>query len=318
MKTICSRWKGLCLILFCLLLMPLKTEANSILTAQNISTSTAVSGVLTSSEKFYYFKVSVPSDGYLQILNFTSGMKRFGFGVYNSSKRMVGYKTLYTANGVAGKGSYQVRVSKGTYYIRIIGNTGNAANGYYTGRYSFSTRFVGDSSVDSNTGTSTSGITVKAISVQTYTGKRLRPSVTVKDGNKVMVEGTDYTLTYKNNRYPGRASVTIKGIGNYQGKKTVYFFIRPAKVKVTSLKNTAGRIVTLQYKKYKKITGYQIYYSTSRNSGYRLLDTRAKTKCVVRFKSLRTYYFKVRAYKELDNVTLYGKFCSPKGVRVYR
>lgn len=308
------RNKCLWLILICMMMLPLKSEANSMVTAQTISTSTAVSGVLTSSEKFYYYKVSIPSAGYLQILNFTSGMSRFGFSVYNSSKQMIAYKTLYSTNDVDAKGSYQVRVSKGTYYVRVIGNTANASSGYYTGRYSFTTRFLSDSTPDTTTGE----ITVSAISTQTYTGKRLKPSVTVKDGSKVLTKGVDYTLTYKNNRYPGRASVTIKGIGNYTGKKTVTFFIRPARVKVTSLKNYAGKIVKIQYKQYKKITGYQIYYSTSKNSGYRLLDTRAKNSCTVRFDSYRTYYFKVRAYKELGNVTLYGNFCSPKGVRVYR
>lgn len=317
MKRLSNRLKCFCLILFCLILTPLKTEANSILTAQKISTSTAVSGILTASEPFYYYKVSVPSSGKLQILDFTSSMKRFGFCVYNSSKRMVGYRTLYTTNNTAGKGSYQVQVSKGTYYLRIIGNTGNAVKGYYTGRYSFQTSFI-SSDTDSNGNTASSGITVKAISVQTYTGKKLRPSVTVKDGNKVMVEGTDYTLTYKNNKYPGRASVTIQGIGKYQGKKTVTFFIRPAKVKVTSIKNTAGGVVTLNYKKYKKISGYQIYYSTSKNKGYKLLSTRTKNSCQVSCRYKKTYYFKVRAYKKLDDVTLYGRFSSPKGVRVYQ
>ncbi len=45
-----------------------------------------------------------------------------------------------------------------------------------------------------------------------------RPSVTVRVNNVKLSEGTDYTLTYANNKKLGQAKVTVKGKGNYTGK----------------------------------------------------------------------------------------------------
>ena len=60
---------------------------------------------------------------------------------------------------------------------------------------------------------------------QTYTGYDIRPSVSVWLNGGYLYEGRDYTLSYSNNRNIGTASVTINGIGNYYGSRTVYFRI---------------------------------------------------------------------------------------------
>ena len=55
-----------------------------------------------------------------------------------------------------------------------------------------------------------------------YTGKEIKPTVTVKNGDKTLTAGTDYTVVYSNNVNAGTATVTITGAGNYKGtvKKT--------------------------------------------------------------------------------------------------
>lgn len=58
-----------------------------------------------------------------------------------------------------------------------------------------------------------------------YTGAALEPPVTVKDGEKALVEGTDYAVTYENNTAAGTATVTITGKGNYAGERTIDFTI---------------------------------------------------------------------------------------------
>ena len=55
-------------------------------------------------------------------------------------------------------------------------------------------------------------ITVEDIASQKYNGKLIEPKVTVKDGSYTLVEGTDYQLSYKNNRSAGTATVTISGL----------------------------------------------------------------------------------------------------------
>jgi len=57
-------------------------------------------------------------------------------------------------------------------------------------------------------------------------GKEKRPTVTVMSGDKKLVEGTDYTVDYKDNKNIGTATVTITGKGNYTGTITQTFTIK--------------------------------------------------------------------------------------------
>ena len=69
-------------------------------------------------------------------------------------------------------------------------------------------------------------VTFAEISEQDYTGEAVIPTITVTDGNRVLKEGVDYTVTYKNNVEEGTATVTIQGIGNYHGTASTSFQIR--------------------------------------------------------------------------------------------
>ena len=50
-----------------------------------------------------------------------------------------------------------------------------------------------------------------------YTGVAITPQVTVRDGERLLVEGLDYAVSYENNVVPGEASVLIGGLGDYAG-----------------------------------------------------------------------------------------------------
>ena len=64
----------------------------------------------------------------------------------------------------------------------------------------------------------------------TYTGGTLTPQVTVKDGSKVLKEGTDYTKAYGNNVNAGKGKVTVTGKGDYKDTATKEFTISPKAV----------------------------------------------------------------------------------------
>ena len=59
-----------------------------------------------------------------------------------------------------------------------------------------------------------------------YSGTAITPAAVVKDGDQILKEGTDYTVTYADNVYAGTASVIIAGKGIYSGTKTVTFRIK--------------------------------------------------------------------------------------------
>lgn len=60
-----------------------------------------------------------------------------------------------------------------------------------------------------------------------YTGSYIKPSVRVYDENRLLTLNKDYTLTYKNAKYAGTASLTITGKGNYYSSKTYFYAIQP-------------------------------------------------------------------------------------------
>ena len=62
----------------------------------------------------------------------------------------------------------------------------------------------------------------------TYTGSEIKPLVNVTYNGKVLVQGTDYTLSYTDNTNAGTAAVTITGAGNFTGSISENFTIAPA------------------------------------------------------------------------------------------
>ncbi len=69
------------------------------------------------------------------------------------------------------------------------------------------------------------GAKVDAIPAQVYKNKALTPSVKVICNGKTLVNGTDYTASYSNNKNIGTATVTLTGKGNYKGTITANFSI---------------------------------------------------------------------------------------------
>ena len=68
--------------------------------------------------------------------------------------------------------------------------------------------------------------TIGSIAAQTYTGKKITPSVTVKYNGITLTNGTDYTVSYSNHINPGTATVTITGKGYYTGSRVINFTIK--------------------------------------------------------------------------------------------
>ncbi len=74
---------------------------------------------------------------------------------------------------------------------------------------------------------SSSDITIDPIGAVIFNGSNQYPDVIVKDGNTILTNGIDYTVSYMNNINAGTAMVTITGMGNYTGSKNATFTINP-------------------------------------------------------------------------------------------
>lgn len=140
----------------------------------------------------------------------------------------------------------------------------------------------------------------------TYTGKALKPAVSV-------ASGVDYTVAYKNNTAVGKASAVVTGTGNYTGTITKNFIVKPAKESITSLKAGTKQITVA----YKAQTGAK-YRVICKASGLKAIgtNTTATKKTVKKLKSGKTYQVKVRAYKAVDGKTYYGTYSAVKKVKV--
>lgn len=68
---------------------------------------------------------------------------------------------------------------------------------------------------------------IAPIPAQKYTGEEVKPKLSVKLGEKELIEDTDFYVTYDNNIERGRASATIHPmpLTSYTGEKTAYFDI---------------------------------------------------------------------------------------------
>lgn len=62
------------------------------------------------------------------------------------------------------------------------------------------------------------GLWMKNIDDQVYTGKNICPEIEIYDNGTLLTVKKDYTVSYKNNKNAGTASVMITGKGNYSGK----------------------------------------------------------------------------------------------------
>ena len=102
----------------------------------------------------------------------------------------------------------------------------------------------------------------------TYTGKKITPTVKVKDGNTVLKKNKDYHISYVNNKKYGEASIVITGMGDYVGEKILYFGIVSEKVtniKVSSPKKLQAKIT---WEKSKGADGYLIERYNTKKEEY--------------------------------------------------
>lgn len=140
---------------------------------------------------------------------------------------------------------------------------------------------------------------------------------------KVAADVTSYTIgkrtTGKEYSYKIRAYKWINGkveFGAYSNVKKVKAV--PGTVNLQSVKRSSKTKVTLRWKKVSGASGYKIYYSKKKGSGYKILKTITKgstTSVKVDVKKGKKYYYKIRAYKNVNKKPVYGKYSSVKSCK---
>ena len=83
---------------------------------------------------------------------------------------------------------------------------------------------------------------IEPIADRSYTGSAQTPEVKVTLDGKTLRKDLDYTVFYKDNVKPGKAEVTVTGIGNYSGTITGSFQIKGKLVNKISLNRTSATV----------------------------------------------------------------------------
>ena len=157
--------------------------------------------------------------------------------------------------------------------------------------------------------------TITAIKNQAQNGKALKPAVEVKLNGKVLKNGTDYTVTYKNNKKPGKATVTVKFKGNYTGSKTGSFIIVPSKANITSL--TASKdSITVKYSSVSGAKTYQIAYRIKGTNKWNYVTNKTTSKKISKLTTGKEYEVMIRAGIKSGSKTLYGAWSNKKYVSI--
>lgn len=226
----------------------------------------------------------------------------------------------YTYTGSAIKPTFSTITYGGLNFVKGTDFTISYKNNTNVGTATITVKGIGSYCTGSTSATfkiaakSISSAKVSSISNKTYTGSAIKPTPTVKVGGKTLKKGTDYTLSYKNNKSTGVATITITGKGNYKGTKTVKFYIVPKKIAVRGLTSPKTKTIKLTWTKNSTVTGYQIQYSTSSkftNATTVWVKSYKKTSATItKLKAKKKYYVRIRGYKTVSGTKKYGAWAT--------
>ncbi len=159
--------------------------------------------------------------------------------------------------------------------------------------------------------------TISGISNKSYTGKNITQSITVKYNGKTLKNGTDYTVSYSNNKSIGTATVKIAGKGSYTGTITKTFKINPAKQAIQKL-TAKSKAFFVDWAQKGSATGYEIQYATNSKftSAKKVTITNNKTDktTISKLSGNKKYYVRVRSYTTVKGTKYYGAWSASKSV----
>ena len=161
---------------------------------------------------------------------------------------------------------------------------------------------------------------ITGIVSKVYTGSALTQLPGVKLGGKTLKLDTDYYLAYKNNINTGRATIAIKGKGNYSGVAVRYFSINPKPSWIASLSSPKTKQITVKWGKRTQISGYQLEISTKKDFSSskmqkNVYDPAKLSMTVTVAKAGTTYYVRIRSFKKTSDKTYFSTWSAVKTIK---
>ena len=151
-----------------------------------------------------------------------------------------------------------------------------------------------------------------------YTGSERKVKITVTNGDKVLTEGMDYETVWQNAVLPGKATVSIVGVGSYKGTVTYQYIIVPAKAGISKLqtkKSGSRSIIRIAVKPQKSVSGYQYAWRQAGKKKWSSTAYQGKVRVIKKLKPGKRYQVRIRAYKTIDGKKWYGSWSKIKSIR---
>ncbi len=120
-------------------------------------------------------------------------------------------------------------------------------------------------------------------------------------------------------QYAVTAYATANGKTYESTLQTITTATRPKKAAIRKITANSKKKVTLTWKKIDGATGYQIYRSTEKNGTYTRVKTLSENTLKYTDKNLKsgkTYYYKIRAYRTVEDTRFYGAFSTARAITV--
>ena len=143
-----------------------------------------------------------------------------------------------------------------------------------------------------------------------YYNSAVHPVMYVSFNGQLLLQDVDYKVTYSKNNAPGRATVKITGIGNFNASVSKTFIISPQKVNSVSIAKNSATTATVSWGKVDKVSGYEILkYDANKNSFvhavYASADSTSYKFTKLQNSALHSYV--VKAYKTIDGDKYFGE-----------
>ena len=121
----------------------------------------------------------------------------------------------------------------------------------------------------------------------------------------------------------GKTTLTIKAAETKTYKaaqKKITLTVKPKKQKISSLKSTKAKTITVKWKKDTKATGYMLQYSTDKNfkknvKKITISNNKTTSKQIRKLKAGKKYYVRICSYKKSSGAKIKGKYSKVKSVK---
>ena len=297
---------------------------NNIAESKRIGFNKTVKGQIAVNDSEDYYEINLTTSGKLNIV-FNSYMKYYCLYIYDDTGAEIWKDEENEWISTTGKRSDNITVDliKGNYYLRVTGDRAEGWDWLSTGNYNFTispeVNVAKVSNLKAAVSTSVVKLSWNKISgVSGYVVYKYNTS-TKKYEKVATTKNTSYKITKlkSGTSYKFRVRAYKKAYSkNYYGAyATLSTATKP--ITPTVKLSTSNKTATVAWNKVNGASGYVVYMSTSKNGTYKKIGTTSK----LSYKKTglvkgKIYYFKVRAYKKVNGVNIYGAYSPIKSVKI--